>query len=130
MQFSEALQQLSDIISSFEASYEASEDSSGEVEFAPVLNAAVEPLVEAVKRSSEALSLNAPTRYTLRLASLNSRRKEHFQLSILTVSTWLNTSFANVVDMACQINETIAQSNACIAGLYETARCMQSCRAK
>lgn len=65
VQCSEALQQLSDIITSFEASYEASEDSSGEAEFAPVLNATVEPFIEAVKRSSEALSAKAPTRSLL-----------------------------------------------------------------
>lgn len=62
MQFSEALSQLSDIINSFEASYESADDSSGESEFVPVLNAAVDPIVEAMERSSEALSTVAPTR--------------------------------------------------------------------
>lgn len=63
MQLSEALQQLSDIIASFEASYEATDDASGEAEFAPVLASVTDPWVEAVHRSSEALSTSAPSRY-------------------------------------------------------------------
>ena len=58
------MQQLSDIITSFEASYEAGEGETGEAEFAPILSAAVDPLVDAIRRSAEALSTTAPTRHT------------------------------------------------------------------
>ena len=58
----EALQQLADIIASFEASYEASQGESVEAEFAPILSAAVDPLVQVIQRSSEALSPTSPSR--------------------------------------------------------------------
>ena len=59
----EALQQLADIISSFEASYEASQGESVEAEFAPILAAAVDPLVQVIQRSSEALNPTSPSRW-------------------------------------------------------------------
>ena len=65
LQLSEAMQQLSDIITSFEASYEAGEGETGEAEFAPILSAAVDPLVDAMRSSAEALSTTAPTRHAI-----------------------------------------------------------------
>lgn len=62
VQLSEALQQLSDIITSFEASYEATDDGSGEAEFAPILAAVTDPWIETVHHSSEALKVGAPSR--------------------------------------------------------------------
>ena len=61
----EALATLSGVVGAFEESYErggysAAQDS--EAEFAPVLAAAVDPLLAACERSAEALSPDAPSR--------------------------------------------------------------------
>lgn len=64
-QVAEALAALSDIVGAFEESYERGgwdTAQSSEAEFAPVLAAAVDPLVAACERSAEALSHDAPSR--------------------------------------------------------------------
>ena len=62
----ESLGQLVEIVAAFEESYEADGGAGGaassEAEFAPVLAAAVDPLVETCERSAEALTPDAPTR--------------------------------------------------------------------
>lgn len=62
----ESLGQLVEIVAAFEESYEADGGAGGaassEAEFAPVLAAAVDPLVEMCERSAEALTPDAPSR--------------------------------------------------------------------
>lgn len=61
----EALATLSDVVGAFEESYERggfSAAQNSEAEFAPVLAAAVDPLLAACERSAEALSPDAPSR--------------------------------------------------------------------
>ncbi len=62
----ESLAQLVEIVAAFEESYEADGGAGGaassEAEFAPVLAAAIDPLVEMCERSSEALTPDAPSR--------------------------------------------------------------------
>ena len=56
--------QLMDITTAFESSYdEASNGRSGEAVFAPVLAAAIDPLVEMCERSADSLKPDAPSRY-------------------------------------------------------------------
>lgn len=63
----ESLGQLVEIVAAFEESYESDGGAGGaassEAEFAPVLAAAIDPLVEMCERSAEALKPDAPTRY-------------------------------------------------------------------
>ncbi|EIE27799.1 component of oligomeric golgi complex 6 [Coccomyxa subellipsoidea C-169] len=65
-QVAESLGQLMEIVAAFEESYEADGGAGGaassEAEFAPVLAAAIDPLVEMCERSAEALTPDAPTR--------------------------------------------------------------------
>lgn len=61
----ESLAQLYDITKAFEESYdEAGAGRSSEAEFAPVLAAAVDPLVEMCERSADSLKPDAPSRCT------------------------------------------------------------------
>ena len=53
---------LLDIIQSFESAYEGGTADGGAADFAPVLAAAVDPLVDMCERSAEALSASAPSR--------------------------------------------------------------------
>lgn len=61
----ESLQQLLELVNSFTESYESGHDGEAEAEFAPVLTAALDPLLEVCDRSSEALAADAPSRYVL-----------------------------------------------------------------
>ena len=68
MQVGESLAQLLDITKAFEESYnEAGTGRSSEAEFAPVLAAAVDPLVEMCERSADSLQPDAPSRCTQHL---------------------------------------------------------------
>ena len=70
MQVGESLAQLLDITKAFEESYnEASAGRSSEAEFAPVLAAAVDPLVETCERSADSLQPDAPSRCAFRHAA-------------------------------------------------------------
>ena len=63
VQVAESLAQLLDITKAFEESYnEAGTGRSSEAEFAPVLAAAVDPLVEMCERSADSLHPDAPSR--------------------------------------------------------------------
>jgi len=63
-QVAESLAQLKDITKAFEGSYnEAGSGRSSEAEFAPVLAAAVDPLVDMCERSADSLKPDAPSRY-------------------------------------------------------------------
>lgn len=65
-QVAESLAQLVDIVAAFEESYDRTAAGGGrnsEAEFAPVLTAAINPLVTMCERSSEALVPDAPSRY-------------------------------------------------------------------
>ena len=63
MQVAEGLAQLLDITKAFEESYnEAGTGRTSEAEFAPVLAAAVDPLVEMCERSADSLQPDAPSR--------------------------------------------------------------------
>lgn len=61
MQVAESLQQLSDIVATFESSMEAADGDTSDLD--PVLAAVIDPLLEVVQRSSEVLSTKAPNRY-------------------------------------------------------------------
>ncbi len=58
----ESLQALTDIVGAFEESFDAGSGRSSDAEFAPVLAAAVDPLITACERSAEALTPDAPSR--------------------------------------------------------------------
>lgn len=58
----EAIQQVSDIVASFEASYDGEEGKAGEEEFGPVLSICLDPVLEAIQRSSQPLNPSASNR--------------------------------------------------------------------
>lgn len=51
-----------EIVGAYESAYASGSDSASEEEFAPVLAAAIDPLLEMCERSAEGLSADAPSR--------------------------------------------------------------------
>ena len=62
LQFMESLQQTENIIDSFERSY-GEDGRGGEEEFAPILSTCLDPLMEAISRSSQPLNPSAANRW-------------------------------------------------------------------
>ncbi|CAL8463754.1 g3288 [Coccomyxa elongata] len=85
-QVAESLGQLVEIVAAFEESYEADGGAGGaassEAEFAPVLAAAIDPLVEMCERSSEALTPDAPSRVDER-SNLTPSAKQIYLINCL-----------------------------------------------
>lgn len=68
-QVGESLQALVDIVGAFEESYDTASGRASVVEFAPVLAAAIDPVIDMCERSAEALTPNAPSRRAAKIDS-------------------------------------------------------------